>query len=231
MNKLKEIWDQLRDVLLVRWEQFQETDTYISLRDRYENLSPRNQKIAIYTFFAFLFLIAFSMPYSWFSVSRDSVSMFEETKDTIQELLQVSQESKSLPADGQSIGADEVKSRVEKILGEKGISKDQIVSVVQGQFVNPQGSILLPAQILAAGVDVNLHKLNIKQVVDLGYEFDHIAPLVKILNMEIRADKDDVHYYDANYRVSTFSVKEPPAPAGGKPSAKAQMPPTKEQPR
>lgn len=217
MNKLKEIWDQIHDIVMVRWEQFQETDTYISLKDRYDNLSPRNQKLTILATFTFLFLVILSVPYSWFSESQDSVIQFEETKDTIQNLLQVSQEIKSIPSNEQSITPDDVKVRVEKILGEKGITKEQIVSLVQGQFVNPQGSSLLPAQILANGIDVNLHKLNIRQVVDIGYEFDHISPLVKTLSLNVQATKDDPHYYDVNYRVSTFSVKDSPTEKSDKP--------------
>ncbi len=217
MNKLKEIWDQIHDIVMVRWEQFQETDTYISLKDRYDNLSPRNQKLTILATFTFLFLVILSVPYSWFSESQDSVIQFEETKDTIQNLLQVSQEIKSIPSNEQSITSDDVKVRVEKILGEKGITKEQIVSLVQGQFVNPQGSSLLPAQILANGIDVNLHKLNIRQVVDIGYEFDHISPLVKTLSLNVQATKDDPHYYDVNYRVSTFSVKDSPTEKSDKP--------------
>jgi len=219
MNKLKELFDQLKDVLMVRWEQFQETDTYISLRDRYDNLSARNQKIAIFSVFVILFLMIFMIPYSWLNESRDSVTQFEETKSTIQELLQVSQDAKSLPPQTETVSAADIKSRVDKALAEKGISKDQIVSVSEGQFTNPTGSNLIPAQILASGLEVNLKKLNLKQLVDLGYEFDHISPLVKILNLNVSANKDDVHYYDAAFRVASFTVKDMPKPGDAKKGA------------
>jgi hypothetical protein len=222
MNKLKELLDQLRDTLMVRWEQFQETDTYISLRDKYDNLSPRNQKVVIFSAFLVIFLFVFMIPYEWYMASSDSVAQFEDTKTTIQELLEVSQEAKSIPPDSQTMSSDELKSKVDKILGEKGISKEQVISSTQGQFANIQGSLLIPASVIAAGVDVNLHKLNIKQVVDLAYEFDHFSPMVKILNMAVKATKEDVHYYDATYRVASFSVKEAPTPGGkGRPGGGA----------
>lgn len=208
MDKLKEVFEQFKDTVLARWDQFQETDTYISLREKYDNLPPRGQKLAVFAAFFMAFLVIFSVPYAWHAASQSSVAEFEDTKETIGELLEVSQEVKNIPPQSLGISSADLKMRTDKILAEKGLGKEQITSVNETQFTNPQGSQLIPAQIIANGIEANLKQLTLKQIVDIGYEFERISPLVKVLNLEMRATEADVHYYDVQFRVSSFSVKE-----------------------
>lgn len=208
MDKLKETLDQLKDTLLSRWEQFQETDTYISLQEKYDNLPPRGQNAVVFFSFFFVFLMIFSVPYSWFSTSRDSVVEFEDVKHTIVDLLDVSQEIKNLPPVALSISTADLKERTQKIFTDKGLNKDQISNINETQFSNPQGSNLIPPQINAAGVEANLKQLTLKQIVDIAYELERISPLVKVLNMDMKATDADPHYYNVQFRVSSFMVKE-----------------------
>lgn len=208
MDKLKEIIDQFKDIFSARWDQIQETDTYISLREKYDNLPLAGQKFVIFSAFALSFLIIFSIPYGWFSTSQNSVVEFEDTKETISNLLDVSQGIKNIPPQGLGLSSADLKTRTDKILSEKGLSKEQITSVNETQFTNPQGSDLIPPQISATGVESNLKKLTLKQIVDIGYEFEKISPLVKILNLEMKATPEDPHYYNVQFRVSSFSVKD-----------------------
>lgn len=213
MDKFKEVFDQIKDTLIARWEQFQETDTYISLREKYDNLPPRGQKAVVFGGFAMAFLILFSIPYGMFTTSQESIVEFEDTKETIEELLTVSQDVKNIPSLAAAMTSADLRQRVDRILAEKGLGKEQITSVSETQFTNPQGSQLIPSQITATGVETNLKKLTIKQVVDIGYDIERISPLVKILNLEMRATPEDVHYYDVQFRVSSFAVAEAPAAA------------------
>lgn len=213
MDKLKEIFDQFKDVFLARWDQFQESDTYISMREKYDNLPPRGQKFVVFAAFFMAFLMIFSIPYAWYATSQTSVVEFEDTKNTITDLLEVSQEIKNIPPQSLGMTSAELKAKVDKILAEKGLGKEQITSVNETQFTNPQGSQLIPTQITATGVETNLKQLTLKQIVDIGYEFERISPLVKLLNLEMKATQADVHYYDVQFRVSSFSVKEATTPA------------------
>jgi hypothetical protein len=208
MEKLNDILAQIKDALMARWDQFQESDTYISLREKYDNLPPKGQNLVIFASFILVFLVIVGIPYSWFSSSQNYISGFEDTKNTISDLLEVSQEIKNIPPQGTGITGADLKMKVDHILSEKGLGKDQIAAVNETQFTNPQGSNLIPAQINAAGVETSLKKLTLKQIVDIGYEFERISPTVKVLNLEIKATPEDVHYYDVQYRVSSFSVKE-----------------------
>jgi hypothetical protein len=183
MDKLKEILDQIKDQVMARWDRFTESDTYISLREKYDNLPPKGQQLVVFSSFVLAFLIVFSIPYAWFSASQGSVTEFEDTKHTMGDLLEVSQEIKNIPAQSAVMTSADLKMKVDRILTEKGLGKDQITSVNETQFTNPQGSSLIPPQINATGVETSLKKLTLKQIVDIGFEFEHISPLVKVLNL------------------------------------------------
>lgn len=208
MNRFKEIFDQMKDTFLARWEQFQETETYMAIRERYDNLSPTGQKLAIATSAALIVLILIMTPWGWYSTSRDNITLFEETKLTINQLLEVAQESKAIPAQGQTLTSIDIRSKVDKILSEKGLAKDQITSVQEKNFENPKGSTLIPTAINQSGVEVILKKLNLKQLVDIGYELEKISSAVKVLGVDIQASSDDAHYYNTTFQVASFSVDE-----------------------
>lgn len=215
MDKLKESLEQLKDTILARWDQFQETDTYISLKEKYDNLPPRGQKLVIFSAFFLVFFVFFSIPLAWYTSSQTYVADFEDTKQTIAELLEVSQEIKTLPTMNIGTSTADLRSRVERILAEKGLGKEQIASLSEGQFTNPQGSNLIPQQIAASGIEASLKQLTLKQIVDIGYELERISPLVKVLNLRMKATESDVHYYDVQFRVSSFAVRDAAQAAPG----------------
>ena len=73
MDKLQQILDQLKDTIAARWEQFQETELYIQLKDKYDNLSPEVQKIVLFGSIGLVFLIIF-MTRIFFSMSASAWS-------------------------------------------------------------------------------------------------------------------------------------------------------------
>lgn len=210
MDKLQQIIDQIKDTFGARWEQFQETDIYIQLREKYDNLSPIAQKSVLFGSIGCVFLVLFLTPFGWFSTSQEYVVSYEDNKNLIVNLLEVSQEVKKLPAQSQSILSSELKARMDKIVSDKGIAKEQITNFAEVKLTNPAGSTLIPTNIDQNGVELNIKKLNLKQVIDIGYEFDRISPVTKTLILEMKASKDDIHYYDTLFKVASFSVPEPP---------------------
>lgn len=212
MEKLLVIFEQIKEQFLARWEQFQDSETYLQLKEKYDNLSPLGQKslIALSVFFVFLFI--FVTPYSWYATSEEYVLSFEDNKNLITNLLDVSQEAKKIPQHTQKLSSSDLKNRMDKILQDKWIPKEQIERIAESQFKNPQGSNLIPHGIDQNGVELNIKKLTLKQIVDLGYEFERISPMVKTLSLEMKASPENPHYYNTEFKISSFSVPDAPQP-------------------
>jgi hypothetical protein len=67
------------------------------------------------------------------------------------------------------------------------------------------GTALVDKSIKQSGVGVNLKKLNLRQVVDLGYTLQDLYPSVKMSGLEITASTQDPHYFDVLYKLIIFS--------------------------
>ena len=80
---------------------------------------------------------------------------------------------------------------------------EQITSV---EIVQPRLASLLPKGINSDGVVVHLAKLNIRQVVDIGFSLQVMHPTVKLSQLKIEATKEDDHYYNALYELTGLSV-------------------------
>lgn len=212
MDKIQQLIDQIKDTLSARFEQFQETDIYIQLKEKYDDLSPFVQKSILFGSIILGFLTVFLTPYGWFSTSQEYVTTYEDNKNMIVNLLEVTQEAKKIPPQAQRITSSEIKSRMDKILSDKGIPKEQIANFSEVKLTNPPGSTLIPPAIDQNAVELSLKKLTLKQVIDIGYEFDRISPLTKTLVLEMKANSEDNHYYDSLFKVSSFSVPEAAAP-------------------
>ncbi|MNY66926.1 hypothetical protein D3C86_2044270 [compost metagenome] len=74
-------------------------------------------------------------------------------------------------------------------------------------------------------VQVNLAKLNRRQVIDLGYQFQSLNPSVKLKDMVMTANREDSRYFDVFYKLVALAVPsltaEPdtgntPPPRGGR---------------
>jgi hypothetical protein len=212
MDKVNQLFDQIKDTFSARFEQFQETDTYIQIKEKYDNLSPIAQKSILFGSIILVVLTIFLVPFGWFSTSQDYVRSFEENKNLIVSLLEVTQEAKKIPPQVQRMTSSEIKSQMQKILSDKGIPKEQISNFSEVKLTNPPGSTLIPPGIDQNAVELSLKKLTLRQVIDIGYEFDRISPLTKTLVLEMKANSEDNHYYDTLFKVSSFSVQEAATP-------------------
>lgn len=226
LDALKE---QILDRLRTLWGQIRETSAFINLSAKYEELSPNVQKLINIGAVLLVLLIVFSIPLSYLSTSSDNVSLFEEYKQTLRDLLQVQRELAQAPDVPQSPPPDQIKSRIQQILTESGVAPEQIREVRDVDTSGDPATLAIPASVRQAGVSTTLIKLNLKQVVDIGYQIQNIGPNLYVTSIDMTANKEDVHYYDIIYRIVGFSVdeattapepeqptKKPPTPGGGK---------------
>lgn len=200
----QELLDQLKDSLLAQWERLQESSVYIQLKERYDNLPPAGQKAIIYGAVFVLLLMILLPPTEWVQESRQTVLEFEDKKLLKKELLDVAQQIKNSPQPYSKISQQALDSEINSIYTALGFAEEQKKPRSNVSLSSP----LIPKSIKQLGVEGRLEKLNIRQVVDFDHRLQRISPMVKNLQMEIRRNKDDDHYYDISYKIATFEVEE-----------------------
>jgi len=191
------------------WGEFQESQIFIRIKEKIDELPSAVQKGLLWGSAGLVIFIIISIPFSAYWSSTDFEDEFVETKDTIKDLLKLSRSG----AGGENYegpGPSFLRGRASTIFADAGLIPEQIEPTTE---INSKGdSKLIPSSITQKGIQVNLKKLNLKQVLDIGHRLENIHPNVFLTGLDMVANSEDNHYYDVSYILVGFSVERPPPP-------------------
>jgi hypothetical protein len=188
-----------------RWEQFQESDLYIGLNEKYENLSPKKQKLTVAGIAFALVYLFFSIPYGYYSASSEMVTTFEDTRSLMRDLLKASKDGQDIPEIPVPPNVEALRAQVTQQLQAARLLPEQI----QGNEVSQDKPTFIPGTLTAGVVKVSLSKLNVRQVSDLGYQLQGISPSVKLVDLSMEANATDPRYYNVIYKLAVLNIPEP----------------------
>ncbi len=214
-------FDDIKDQLLSIWrrilERIQDTPTYTQLKDRFDVLSPRGQKLVVLGGVMIVFAFALILPLSWLSEASDTVSAFEDRRSIVRELLKVSREASEVPNIPMAPPISALKLEVESRVKEANLIDGQLKSVDQVEAP----SSLIPADKSAGTVMVSVEKINLRQLIQMGTRLTQISPSVKMTDLEIVANREDAHYFDVIFRLTALAVPDLSTPMAADPEAPA----------
>ena len=215
---LEDLKERFTSEAKVLWERIEESSAYNQLRDRYENMTPSMQKLSIVGASALVALIILSIPYSYFSQSMAYEGEFESRRSTIRELLKVSREASEAPALQQAPSVEALKSMIDTQIQNAHFLPEQI----KGTEVVSESTKLVPQNLTGGMVQVRLAKLNIRQVLDFGYQMQSLNSSVKVKDMVMTANREDSRYFDVIFKLVALAVPsltlEDDTNAGGAPA-------------
>lgn len=216
---LDDLKDSLKSQLGQTWSRIEDSSAYNQLKDRFENLTPPQQRLALMGAGALLALTIISIPYSYYTQSSDYVTTFEDKRSLIRELLKVTRESNEVPSLPPAPSAEMLKSSIENQLRIARLLPEQMKGI---EVMNAETS-LIPRNLLETGLKISLGKLNLRQIVDLGYSIQSVSPSVKMSAVQINANSEDPRYFDVEMKLVTLAVPqvqmdipEPPEDGAGK---------------
>ena len=199
--------DQLKERLTDIWHRVQESPTYNNLREKYETLTPGAQRGLIAGAMAISALILISIPLSYLSTSSTYLEEYENSRQLIRGLLRASRlanEASSLPP---PVSSQSIKGQIESTLAATILQPEQKAGIVDLDAGSLGGS-LAPATLKQEGVGVNLKKLNLSQVVEIGFTLQNLNPSVKMIGLEVVPSQPDPHYFDVTYKLAIYSLPE-----------------------
>ena len=200
---LEDLKDRLKSDLQRTQERLGENSTYVALRDRYDSLTPVMQKVVMGGAFFVLVLILLLVPYGKYETSNETIAEFEAKRSLIRDLFKVQKEINETPEVPMPPATSAVKSRIESDLQSAQLLPEQMKGV---SVLPPVNNDLVKAFQNEGVVEVSLGQLNLKQVVDLGYQFQNISPSVKMRDLVIQATQADPRYFDVVYRLLVLKV-------------------------
>lgn len=205
---LSEVKDQILDLLKSKWAELQESSLYIQLKEKYDDLSPVVQKLIV-ALFVFMVVMFFMLPpWAWWDSSESYVSRFETRKALIRSVLQLKRDIGQAPQIPNGPTSSALKIQVNQVIQEMALNENQLKGVEEINISNDSSSALVPASVTQSGVQLIVWKLNLTQIVDLSYKLQKVNPSAKILSLDMTANSEDNHYFDAIYQIVSFSVPQ-----------------------
>ncbi len=199
----EDLKEQIQSELKNRWDQFQESSIYVRTREKFENLTPNSQKLTVIGISVAVAAILISFPWGYFSTSNQSVTSFEEKRSLIRQLLKSTRESQEAPNLPIPPDLNALKAQIENQIQAARLLPEQKRSIAPA---TGEKTHLIPDNLSQGSLVVSLAQLNLRQVVDLGHQFQSISPTVKMTDLEIQASAKDPHYFDVIYKLAVLSV-------------------------
>lgn len=199
--------DQAKSVFNRTSERVRESEAYLQLEDRYQNLSPSGQKLTrLLSVLVLLFLLLF-IPMSYLSSSSTMITLYEEKRDLVRELFRTYRESSSSLNIAMPPNSDSLRMSIQSIIQRAELTPEQNLGITNASV---EGR-LIPQNLVTEVLFVKLIKLNLKQIVDIGGSIAGISNSVKMKDLTITANQQDNRYYDVTYKLYSLNVP-PPAP-------------------
>ena len=209
----EDIKDKLREQVMILWSQIQETPLWNKLSEEFGNLSPRKQKGVLIALVLMGILIVLMIPYGFYSSTSDTVAEFDRKRDLIRELFKVKRESAILENAPPSISGSELQSRAQMQITNAHLAPEQTREITDYDNAGPQASSIIPKIVIQKGTSVSLSKLTLKQVVDIGHQLQSSHQSAKLVGLEVTASSVNPNYFDAVYKLISFTMPVEAAPA------------------
>lgn len=198
-----DIISQIKDRIKSLWAQFEESSTYQQLMDKYEDMSPRNQKLVQIGSVVGSILLLLMIPLSNIFSSSDFVTEFEDKRDLTRDLLRTFRDANQAPNIPQPPDLGSLQTRIQAELQNLRLNPDQIKSVNE----SASNSQLIPEEFSKGAIEVNIANLNTRQLVDIGFQLSNLHPSVKMTDLDINASIEKPGYF--NLMAKIISLKPP----------------------
>ncbi|MGE3974500.1 MAG: hypothetical protein AB7F59_08245 [Bdellovibrionales bacterium] len=221
---LTQLKDQLFEQLKTYWTKIHESSLYQKGEERFYELSPLNQKIALFVAGIIFVLFILAIPFASFTTSQENIAAFEGNIQTVRDLLRVQRELASAPEVNDPPTPSLLQGLVQETLSQAGLASEQIQGNMELMPEHDPKTSLVPASVIEQGVEVTLVKLNLKQVVDIGTKLSQLNRNVHLTAMDMKANTSDSHYYDVIYRLVGFTIDTPTSSVEPEAPTKAPAP-------
>lgn len=202
---LMDLKDQLRDQLGKFQEKMEDNPHFNTLREWYQNLPSRYQKIIIYSSLFFILFLISLVPLGHFTSARKHEKKYNQDREIIQNLLKAQIKKTGNLVFPASFDLPGLKNRIQKSLKKFNLLKKQMGEEMT-TFKVPKSFQF--SSLSAGGLSVSLKTLNLTEVVRIGYSLQNLAPHVKLIGIQTKESANKNLYFDVSYKLASFYMPE-----------------------
>lgn len=207
-ERLKSEWQQTSEKLL-------DNPLVIQIKEKYENLSPRSQKITLLGIGAFIVITALSFPMGYYDQSNNYLEEFTSRRDLLRDLFKAHREISLAPRLSPPVDMGQVQGEVENKSATMKLLPEQIKGAFPINGANKSEiSNLISPELIANGMSFQFSKLNLRQIIDMGYAIARNNPNLKMTGIDIKESEplnpNMRGYFDVSYQVAALNIPAEP---------------------
>jgi len=209
MDSIRSLIENLKDRIKAAWAEQQESELFISTKEKFEALPMAAQRGIVVGILFLLMLLVLWWPLSNFLDSTDFNGKFDERRQTLKDLLRIERDLASQPTLPVPPTPSSMKAQFDLKIAGNGIKTEQ---------VKDQGE-LPPQNVSGAnqqGYQYRIAHLTVRQAMDLSYDLEHTDPSFKLAGIELLAEPQDPHFYVVGIKIVNFAPKVAEAEIPGK---------------
>ena len=172
-----------------------ESNSFNHLKEKYQSLDVKRQKLIKYLFVFFIFSALAYFPLSYFFSSVVSWQEFKEKRSLSLEILKMRNKISSSVF---RYSQNQLKSKIQRIIDQYSNAnfqiKDRRTMFQEGESIEQ------------IDFDIQLKHINIKQAVRLGTELHHLDQ-ARLSSITMEENKEFPKHYDVTYKISAFVLK------------------------
>ncbi|NCN95665.1 MAG: hypothetical protein GW917_02990 [Bdellovibrionales bacterium] len=200
---LSSVKDQLYDQFKELSERVQESSIYVELKERFDLLPSRIQKLILVGSGLLFALFLISFPYANISDSQSYEAQFEESRELIRDLLRASTTLKQTSPLPSASSASAVESQIRRVIDELRLGSEQVGNI---QVISNASTRLASKAVNQEAVSVQLKTLNLRQVTEAAHRLQNLGSGIQPISMQMTRSDGKTHYFDVIFRIFQFSL-------------------------
>ncbi|MFK8137737.1 MAG: hypothetical protein AB8E15_05175 [Bdellovibrionales bacterium] len=207
---LQDLKEQLIEQSQQLWEKIQESSLYTQLKEKFDQLPIKTQRMVMAGVGVLLAVSIISIPVGFFDDADTDIANFEDTKRTYVRLMNLGRDQQAAPRIQKGATSSSLVSRAKSIFEEKALTEEQIVKVESFQSKVSELADYIPSEAQAKGLLVELTKLTLPQVVDLSHRIQRLDRVSKISDLNIAQIPGEAGYYSLTMKLTNYFIEEAP---------------------
>lgn len=200
--------DDVKEQLQEKWDDLSakvtESDTFIQMSERYNNLSPLVQRVIIGAIAFFGLYMVYSVPAGFIDAAKEKEARFIESRQLIRGLTRTARNPQVSPDQFNGLQFEDMRTKINGVA-----SRIQVLETQKGAVVNtnnPLPASVVPKAIKQNGLTYEFKKLTLRQAVALGEQISSLHKNTKLAGVSFDADPADPHYFNVKYTLSSLSL-------------------------
>ncbi len=203
------LYESLKERLKNSLQEQQESELYIRLKERYDNLSRLGQRLVIAGVSIILLLLVLWIPLSSMMDATDLSANFEQRRQALKDLLKIQRDYSSVPAAPAPPPPYAQKGNLDQRILAKGVKIEQIT---ESSDASGGG----PANVDQHGIHYTIGHVTIRQALDISYDLEQADKSFKLSDFELAAEPTDPHYYTLKVKIINFAPKSSTVATSGR---------------